>query len=215
MIINKDNYSPSIIQQFKLLEGKVKRGYKDRLRHFLATLSLDMINGCILEFGVYKGETLKILSEFFVNEKVWGFDSFEGLPENWDISNSSNIMFPKGYFNVDKIPEFKTNVNLVRGYFENTLPLWIKHHQEPAKLIHIDCDLYSSTKDVLLNLNSIIVPGTIIIFDEFYPWNDYTSYDQWHLGEYKALNEWVLEYNRSFELIHRSGHQQCSIRILN
>lgn len=60
----------------------------------------DKFNGeaiTVLEFGVYKGYSIKKFAEFNTNEnsKFFGFDSFEGLPENW------TRIQPKGTFSID------------------------------------------------------------------------------------------------------------------
>jgi hypothetical protein len=64
---------------------------------------------------------------------------------------------------------------------------------------------------VLTLLNDRIVPGTVIAFDEMYPWSDPDAYDLWAEGEYRALGEWLSEFDREFRPLLRSGHQQCSL----
>ena len=83
-----------------------------------------------------------------------------------------------------------------------------------VSFLHVDCDLYSSTIDILTLLNDRIVPGTVIVFDEMYPWNDIESYDLWEQGEFRAMGEWVQKYQRTFRTLYRSEHQQCSIEVI-
>ena len=69
-----------------------------------------------LEFGVASGKTINYISKF-TNNKVYGFDSFEGLPENWRDG------FGKGAFSRNgNLPEVNANVELIKGWFDNTLP---------------------------------------------------------------------------------------------
>jgi hypothetical protein len=57
------------------------------------------------------------------------------------------------------------------------------------------------------------VPGTVIVFDELYPWDNPEHYDLWAEGEFRALGEWLAEHDRAFRTLLRSSHQQCSIKI--
>ena len=97
-----------------------------------------------LEFCVFKGGTANLISDY-VNV-IYGFDSFEGLPENWDGVKD------KGFFKVDNLPKVNKNVKLIKGWFNDTLDDFLKEHPEDFQFIHIDCDLYSSTKYVFNKL---------------------------------------------------------------
>jgi predicted O-methyltransferase YrrM len=186
----------------------------ERSIHLLKSLEKVETEGLILEFGVFKGTTINIISNFFKNEICWGFDSFEGLPEDWlTKSNSNKTSYPKNHFAVDHLPVVNKNVKLVKGYFNNTLPIWIKENQADIKFLHIDCDLYSSTKTILTLLNYFIKPGTVIVFDEIYHWES-QKYSNWREGEYKALKEWITDFDRSFEILHRNRHMQCAIKVI-
>ena len=174
----------------------------------------DLIDGSILEFGVYQGGTINLLAEKFPNQVLYGFDSFEGLPEDWDMNDHPE----KGYiekerFALDALPDVKENVKLIKGWFDESIPKFLKITEiNPIKILHVDCDLYSSTKTVFTLLNEFIVPGTVIVFDEFYPWGR-KRYRQWAEHEFKALGEWVEKYNRKFNVLYRNEHQQCSIKV--
>ena len=58
-----------------------------------------------------------------------------------------------------------------------------------------------------------IVTNTIIVFDELYPFAKPMKYPNWAEGEWKALVEWVKEYDREFEIPFRSGYWNATIRI--
>ena len=101
-----------------------------------------------LEFGVFNGNTINYISKF-TDDKVYGFDSFEGLPEKWRNG------YDKGAFNMDgNFPRVNDNVVLIKGWFNETLINFIQSHNKKVSFIHMDADLYSSTKyifDVLKN----------------------------------------------------------------
>jgi hypothetical protein len=187
---------------------------QQRYDHLEAVCKSNSINGEILEFGVFQGGTINFIAERFPNQLVYGFDSFKGLPEDWNTSHNDKFnKFKKGYFALDSLPSVNSNVKLIQGMFDSSLPQWLsKNKIEAVKLLHVDSDLYASAKIIFDNLNDYIVSGTIIVFDEFYPWS-HKRYETWEEHEYKAFCEWVNRYNRKFEVLYRTTHQQCSVRV--
>lgn len=133
----------------------------DVFRRAIRSITLD---GLILEFGVYKGATTKILSKLLPDRTIYGFDSFAGLPEDWYGK------YKKGTFDLRGIvPDLPKNVVTVKGNFDITIGHFLIEHKEKAAFINFDADLYYSTRNVLwtLNLFERIVPGTVLYFDEF------------------------------------------------
>jgi len=186
-----------------------------RDRHLLEALKSTTIAGHVMEFGVWQGKTISRIGTHFSRQKIWGFDSFVGLPEPWFTkSTQEGPSHPAGKFNLDgeKLVSLP-NVELVAGWFYDTIPTWLEQNSGDICFLHIDSDLYSSALTVLTLLNDRIVPGTVIVFDEMYPWANYDQYDLWDQGEFKALGEWIANHNREFVPLFRSQHQQCSLRI--
>lgn len=145
-------------------------------------------DGLVLEFGVRFGTTIRQIAAL-VNQEVHGFDSFEGLPDAWHNE-------PKGsYSTKGVIPSVQENVTLHNGWFEDTLPGFIKKHQAPVRFMNIDCDIYSSTKTVLDLLAKQIVAGTVISFDE------YIGNETWRDDEFKAFQEAALKYGWNYEYL--------------
>jgi hypothetical protein len=147
------------------------------------------VEGLFLEFGVYSGTTINHIARR-VDGTVHGFDSFEGLPEAWGG-------VPTGQFSRDgRLPEgLPENVELHIGWFDQTLPGFLAEHARPVSLLHVDCDLYSSTRTVLWSLADRIVPGTIIVFDEYF------NYPAWKEHEYKAFQEFVSAFGVEFDYL--------------
>lgn len=186
-----------------------------RFQNLEYAVSKIKIDGFVLEFGVHTGSTINFISNHLPNDIVYGFDSFEGLPEDWNISlNKKYNKHKRGYFAVDELPTVNNNVKLLKGFFNQSLKPWIDQYQpKQIKFLHIDSDLYSSAIYVLQTLNNLIVPGTIVVFDEFYPWGR-KRYETWEEHEYRALKEWIEQFDREFEILSRSDHQQCTIEIV-
>ena len=70
---------------------------------------------------------------------------------------------------------------MIKGLFDDTLPSFAKTHTQPVSFLHVDCDLYSSTKAIFDILGDQIVEGTVIVFDEYF------NYPGWQHHEFKAF----------------------------
>ena len=172
-----------VLEHFSHISGTIDRYYM--LQY---CVQRSVVDGLYLEFGVYNGDSINCIADT-VTKTVHGFDSFDGLPENWEACKA-------GEFSRNGIaPEVRDNVTLHIGWFDITLPKFIKNNSEPASFIHIDSDLYSSAKTVLTLLRDKIVPGTVIVFDEYF------NYPNWQQHEFKAFQEFVQEYAVEYEYI--------------
>ena len=162
-------------------------------------------DGIIAEFGVKSGKTINELANkpLLRKKTIYGFDSFVGIPEDW-----SGTKTLKGQLtNNDKLPKVAKNVKLIKGWFKDSLLTFCEHNSENAALLHIDCDLYQSTKEVLESFNTKIKPGTIIIFDEFF------NYPNWVNHEYKAWQEYVKKHKIKYKYV-AFGDRQAVIEII-
>ncbi|MDB5542868.1 MAG: class SAM-dependent methyltransferase [Hyphomicrobiales bacterium] len=162
-------------------------------------MQLRSVPGPILEFGVATGRTINHLASLTA-EQIYGFDSFEGLPEDWRTGYS------KGRF-AQALPMTAPNVRLLVGWFENSLDEFAALCPEgPISLIHVDCDLYSSTKTILERLAHRIVPGTVLVFDEYF------NYPGWEAHEFKAWQEFCAAQNITYRYdSFVSSHQQVCV----
>ena len=159
------------------------------------------IRGLYCEFGVATGTTINFIADR-VRGEVHGFDSFEGLPETW------RDQFTKGHFRRSDLPAVRDNVRLYKGWFHESLPGFLKDHAGPAAFLHMDADLYSSTKTVFDLLGDRIVPGTVIVFDEYF------NYPGWRQGEYRAFQEFVDARGAEFDyLAFCRFHEQVAVKI--
>jgi hypothetical protein len=157
-------------------------------------------NRLICEFGVFMGASINYVAKM-TTRTIYGFDSFEGLPERWWDG------LKMGAFAVPKPPRVRRNVLLVKGLFHNSLPGFLKEHTGPIGFLHVDSDLYSSAKVVFELLESRLKPGAVIVFDEYF------NYPEWEEGEYKAFMEFLDKTSLSFEFIgyHRNEEQVAII----
>jgi len=149
----------------------------------------------VCEFGVWRGDTINHIAKM-TTKQVFGFDSFEGLPERWWG------VFEQGHFAVAKLPEVGKNVTLVKGWFNKTLPVFLEQHGGPVGFLHIDSDLYSSAKTIFELLEPRLKPGAVIVFDEYF------NYPSWQQGEYKAFMEFLGKTGLTFEFIGYNRNEE-------
>jgi hypothetical protein len=145
----------------------------------------------ILEFGVFKAGMINHQAKRFPDLNFVGFDSFEGLQEQW------SGMAPEKTFDLGgKLPKVRGNVALVKGWFAVSGQRWKAEHPatELPLLVHIDCDTYAATVDVLELCSDYVRHGLVLHFD------DYFGFPDWRNGGFKALQEaaekhrWRLTY---------------------
>lgn len=151
-----------------------------------------------LEFGVAGGNSIMYASKMNQNKKsrFIGFDSFEGLPENWRKNHKKGAFSTNG-----KIPETTdSRIKFVKGWFEDTLDVQISNivkiiseNPDSQLFINMDADIFSATLYVLIKLENIITKDVIIRFDEF----GYL-YDN---NEFQAFKSFILAFNKDFEIL--------------
>jgi len=170
--------------------------------------------GHVMEFGVWRGNSLRGICNNLAPRVVWGFDSFEGLPESWIRSDTE--YYAPGHFSLhgDELKNVPKNARLVKGYFEDTLPEWVADNPGDVALVHIDSDLYSSAKTVLNTLMGQIVPGTVIMFDELIDFRGSSVYPLWREGEWRALVEWLDVTGWRIEVLCRTEQFQACVRVI-
>ncbi|MFD9895552.1 class I SAM-dependent methyltransferase [Amycolatopsis sp. NPDC059027] len=177
------------------------RSFPEPHRTLEHALTLAPQGGMALEFGVYSGTTLKIIADARAGERVYGFDSFEGLPETWRSG------FPAGTFDVDSLPDVPGS-ELVVGWFDEVLPGFLDTHPGPVDFLHVDCDLYSSTKTVLDLVGPRLRPGSVVIFDEYF------NYPGWPDHEHRAWQEYVERTGLRFEYeAYTIDHEQVVVKV--
>ena len=184
-----------------------------------------------LEFGVHEGRDLvrmaHYLSQLDSQTKtknthptiMHGFDSFRGLPEDWDngqTNGDESLAFAAGKFSLDGVAPVLSSVQekmnlgfhkghnnastpakLHPGWFSDTVPSFLQEYTAPIAFLHADADLYGSTMTFLDEIckNGQLIVGTVINFDE------YTNYQNWQDGEYRAWKEICETYNVEFQYI--------------
>ena len=160
-----------------------------------------------LEFGVYRGESLRKWTELndHCESRFHGFDTFTGLPEDW---HKFSKVVKRGEFDLEGVvPRLSDcRVSLHKGLFQETLSEFLKNYRVAHQLvIHIDCDLYSAALYVLTRMNELAKPGTIVMFDEF------TSL----LHEFRALEDYSAAYMRRYDVLCSTRDQiQIAVKMM-
>jgi hypothetical protein len=169
-------------------------GSRGRLLDF--AMSKATVDGIVAEFGVWTGESINHIARTVSRLRgssttVYGFDSFEGLKEDW--SGSASV---KGSFSLDgRPPLVEGNVSLIAGWFDETLPRFATENTKPLSFVHVDSDTFEAAETIFRVLGERIVPGTVIVFDEYF------GYRGWRVGEYKAWANFVDSKKLAYEYL--------------
>lgn len=129
--------------------------------------SVKQLKGDIVEVGVYKGGSAQILSDIFVDDDIFLFDTFEGMPE----TNQFDNIHVKGDFNdvlyEDVVKYFSNykNVTIYKGHFPHQNSQGLENRK--FKFVHLDVDIYDSYKDCLNFFNGKMIEGGVMLFDDY------------------------------------------------
>ncbi len=167
-------------------------------------------NSLFLEFGVASGDSFNMFYDLYehnniLNVDFYGFDAWKGLPKEKNDLNNPNYWF-EGEYNIQLkshlVEKFKNknNVNFVNGWFSETLnhDLYNKIKNKFIGIVHIDCDLYTSTIEVLefILSNKLLKKGSIIIYDDWGAYHDKLGEGHdFECGEGKAHLEMMTKYD--------------------
>mmetsp|Transcript_89032 Transcript_89032/g.172473 ORF Transcript_89032/g.172473 Transcript_89032/m.172473 type:complete len:433 (+) Transcript_89032:22-1320(+) len=223
----RQNFNPDLLTTGVLYNGT--RAVLAAATSFAAPLlqpSPSSQGGLVFEFGVSYGKSIRMLAELTSECRgspslsakcidpndilVTGFDTFTGLPEAW--GNEAVGTYSTG----GSLPLVPFGVELVQGLFADTLGPYLDamnchEPRRPIAVANIDCDLYQATVDILHELGSrpgLIVPGTILVFDEYF------MYEGWREDEHKAFQEACSKFGWQYEYVAWSlASKQVAARI--
>src|SRR5262249_27118414 len=171
-------------------------------RMWAYVIGLCEVDGLYAEFGVWKGDSINSFARLLNGRRIYGFDSFVGLQEDWP-----GLGWAKGYFSVEgNLPVVAPNVSLIKGFFDETLPIFLQTHSGAFSFVHIDCDTYNATRTVLKLIRERLRVGSIILFDEYF------GYRGWRHEEWKAWQEFVTSNQIKYEY-RALSNMQVAVRI--
>ena len=206
-------------------------GYRSlALPKVLDFLRLPLEGEDLYEFGVASGKSMVEIINCLKDKKLsfncfHGFDSFIGMPQcsveplwqgEWAEGNfNSQEMY--GCSSVESTIEYLTEnispclyedtqlLKFIPGFYKDSLPLVDVESLRPAAIIDIDCDLYSSTYEVLdfMAKNRLIKEGTILIYDD---WGGSPGFETHSDGESKAHKEICEKYGIDAQLLLSVGN---------
>ncbi len=186
--LNKNLLFNDVIKQYFAKAAEFPYGQRYQLYDFVNTRIVGGEPICYLEFGVWEGASIRKWCELNTHpqSRFYGFDCFEGLPEDF----TKDAL--KGAFQVGgKVPQLDdSRVQWIKGLFQQTLQKFLESfHPQRRLVVHIDCDLYSSTLFCLAVLDRFLVPGSVILFDEYR--------DLEH--EFSAFRDYTRSFYRDWE----------------
>lgn len=169
------------------------------------------VKGLFLELGVCTGKTINFIAALNPHQKTYGFDSFEGLPEDWIRDDRVIRAGTFAFKNPNLLPPVLHNVELIKGWFDDTLADFNNVHcsEEPIAFLHIDSDIYSSAATAFQILGDRIQSGTILVFDEFYNYPGYENH------EFKAFQEFLSKSGlKARYLAYNIYHEQVAVQVV-
>lgn len=186
-----------------------------RLHHIKSNLPKTNLNNTLfMEFGVYSGRSMEVFHDLYKDSGMsfYGFDSWQGLPYETQDQNNPSYWYP-GSFSGSIEPHIKQkfdqddNVHIVDGWFEHTLndDFYDSLKDKKIGIVHIDCDIYSSTKTVLewLCKHNMLQKDSLIVYDD---WGGYMSTlgegHEFDVGEGKAHKEVFEKYGMDPEFLY-------------
>lgn len=189
-------------------EKEIKPKFEKALKFLEKELNGESNLGDYLEFGVAHGSSMLFMYQTLKklkidNVRLFGFDSFEGLPKEADHDDDGLWTAGSFYAKEKNVRKYLTQkkidwdrVKITKGWFKDTCTKTFiqENNIEKASVIMIDCDMYSSAKDALNFCVPLIKDKTIIFFDD---WNSLNLAEK-ELGEKKAFLEFLNE-NPQFE----------------
>ena len=196
--LNFDNRIPledlkESVESLKSQLSKIIIGQEEFIELLIVSL---LANGHVLIEGV-PGVAKTITAKLFAHTLKTDFSRVQFTPDLMpsDVLGTSvfngktaAFKFKKGHFTREgKLPRVSSNVTLIKGWFDETLPNFVDSSDKSIKIIHIDGDTYEAAKIVLEHTGSKLIRGSIIIFDEYF------GYLGWKNGEYKAFQEFISE----------------------
>jgi hypothetical protein len=142
-------------------------------------LPLHRTPGDVYQFGVYKGDSMKIQKKAFPRARLLGFDSFMGLPDDAP-GHDIDPNWQRGHWDSGDVRAKLSiemggprKVRFVKGFFNESLnpSLLQKLSLKPAQYIDIDVDLYSSSVQALDFMfgQGLVQTGTLIGYDDWWP----------------------------------------------
>ena len=142
----------------------------------------------VMEFGIFRGFNLWFSQAYcrlhnVQDVRYFGFDSFFGLPEVTGVDAAGH--FAEGEFSAYKedVEYYLSRYGvdwertfLVEGFFSSTLTERTieAFGLRQCALAIVDCDLYSSTVEVLAFLKKVLAPTSVVYFDD---WKDFKLED--------------------------------------
>jgi O-methyltransferase len=163
------------------------------------------VEGIVAECGTWRGGMIAGIADVLGSGRSYYLcDSFQGLPPVKEIDGAA----AKAWQDDTTSPSYLNNCTaseedarsaismssakdyqIVKGWFEETLP---KLPAQPIALLRMDADWYDSTKCILENLAMRVVPGGLIIIDDYYTWEGCTV----AVNEFAARNKWQIRQSR-------------------
>lgn len=186
--INKNMYSVRMFTSPTSTARNDIEGRNGLLDHAVRSVAS---SGSFLQCGVRRGRTINFLANVISKDQIiHGFDSFEALPDERSFGRGKREL-PLG----GEIPRVLQNVRLHKGWPDLTLSPFFQEHPEPIAFLYLDADGDQMARRILAIAKSKFVPGTVIVFEEYF------NFPGWEQFVFKAFQECIADTQLQYEYI--------------
>ncbi len=167
------DYDTDFSRLYRSIEGKtlvrIDRSY---MLYQFARMTASTSAGDVAQVGVYRGGTARMISECFshTNKRIYLFDTFEGLPDKSEfdgLKDGDDKLKEFDNVNFSEIKDYFAhlpNISLMKGFFPDTAK---GLEERKFCFVYLDADLYQSTKDGLQFFYERMIPGGVIMLDDY------------------------------------------------
>ena len=205
--IIRENPLPGVLCEFGVYRGdglECIRRCRDNLRIGNCPVCLRMCRVRVRDKVYCNGcgrESIMLTSE---DTPIYGFDSFEGMPEtSVTLADNHKIVWRPGGFSDTSVEAVRARVpeaRIIKAVFSDLRPL-IEYGIERVRFARIDCDIYEGYRDALRLLTPCIAVGTVLLFDEGVAPDDPRYHDSIQDSGERAISEWQEESGWRLKII--------------
>lgn len=191
------------------------------MSNLLLCANLAPESGCIVEAGVWRGGMSAGMADMLPGRVHYLFDSFEGLPPATELDGAGalqwqadvngptycdNCRAERAYAEQAMTRARAKQFHLVQGWFSETLVDFVP--PEPIAILRLDGDWYDSTMQCLASLYPKVMPGGLVIVDDYYTWEGCARALHDYLSKNKIADR-IEKWGGVCYLLKRAAAEAC------
>jgi len=163
---SEDNTYRKFLRTYQNVEAHTLLDFDRAFILYQTALSTSHLNGCSAECGVYKGGGSVLIADVQPSRKHYAMDTYEGFPDLFtevDVQESGNFS-DASYGAIQTLLCSRSNIVMLKGRFDESFDLI---QNERFSFVHVDSDLYESTRECIDFFYPRMLPGGMMLFDDY------------------------------------------------